>query len=70
MIYTLKNDFHATEARVRPDPRGYIGAQALRRAEMRLCGASDCRCGGIRGPQDVRVDRTQDGGAILTEGNV
>jgi len=48
--FTLLNTFHGTEAVVipRPDPSGVatLTRSQVRRAERKLCGMSDCSCGG------------------------
>jgi hypothetical protein len=57
---TLRNDFHNTEATI-ISLDGFISARAMRRAENKLCGISDCQCGGTRGRQDVYLVRHSDG---------
>ncbi len=52
---TLRNDFHQTEATVIAIDN-IVSARAMRRAENKLCGISDCRCGGLRGPQDICLE--------------
>ncbi len=49
---TLRNNFHGTEATVFALD-GIISGRAMRRAENKLCGISDCTCGKLRGPQEV-----------------
>lgn len=52
MILVLTNNFHNTEVRVRIDSiPGLLTAAQVARATKKLCGMSDCTCGGIRGPQ-------------------
>lgn len=52
---TLRNNFHGTEATVIALDN-IISARAMRRAENKLCGISDCTCGSRRGPQDVYLE--------------
>jgi hypothetical protein len=52
---TLRNNFHNTEATVIALDN-IISARAMRRAKNKLCGISDCKCGGRRGPQDVYLE--------------
>ena len=52
---TLRNNFHITEATVIALDN-IISARAMRRAENKLCGISDCTCGKLRGPQDVYLE--------------
>lgn len=53
--YTLTNDFHRTEARVRPAFNKYgeavLSHRQVLRAQRALCGMSDCMCSahGARG---------------------
>lgn len=51
----LRNDFHGTEAVVVVKD-GIVFNPSLKRARAKLCGMSDCQCGGIRGVQDVVID--------------
>lgn len=60
MSVTLRNDFHGSTATVRPDAAGRVSARAAKAALRKLCGMSDCECGGIRGRQDVIVDTDYD----------
>jgi hypothetical protein len=53
---TLRNNFHNTEATVIALDN-IISARAMRRAKNKLCGISDCKCGGRRGPQDVHLQQ-------------
>ena len=49
-MVTVRNDFHGTEARLRP---GLLSARTVRRVRAQLC-PSDCQCGdtlGTRGNQ-------------------
>jgi len=57
---TLRNAFHNTEATVIAFDN-IISARAMRRAENKLCGISDCQCGGTRGQQDVYLVCRSDG---------
>ena len=52
---TLRNNFHSTEATVIALDN-IISARAMRRAENKLCGMSDCTCGNLRGRQDVYLE--------------
>jgi hypothetical protein len=64
-MITLNNDFHGTSTNVRPDSRGYISARAWKSATDRLCGIAGCTCGGVRGPQEDRIDfEGQDDGGV------
>ena len=69
-MITLRNDFHNTTARVRPDKNGYISPRTVARVHRKLCGCQECLCGygpcDVRGVQDVHIIPTDDGGAILT----
>lgn len=69
VLYTLSNDFHGTETRVRVAGNGVMSRRAVRRAWSTLCGSPDCTCGGPcgeRGPQDgFRVAGMADGGAAI-----
>ena len=70
--YTLRNEFHRTEARVRCDGVSHIAGEATirlterqsKRARRALCGIAGCTCAnqdcGIRGPQ-----RTADGKRLV-----
>jgi hypothetical protein len=72
--YTLRNDFHNTECRVRCEGLSHIYGEAtirlsdaqIRRARRALCGIADCKCAthacGIRGPQT-----TDDGKRLVVE---
>lgn len=50
-MLTLTNDFHNSQARVRVDVPGIMSRAQVQRAQRKLCGISDCTCGGVRGPQ-------------------
>jgi hypothetical protein len=63
----LRNDFHATQATVIALD-DIISARAMRRAENKLCGLSDCKCGGLRGPQDVYLVPINYAGDYLVAG--
>lgn len=41
---TIRNEFHNTEATIRPREDGTISAATYRRARRELCGISTCRC--------------------------
>lgn len=56
---TLKNNFHNTEAVVIVQD-GIIGERAYARALKKLCGISECCCGGTRGPQDMIIEECWD----------
>jgi len=72
---TLRNAFHNTEATVVAFDN-IISARAMRRAENKLCGISDCQCCGtffvpkvlFRGQQDVYLVCRSDG-SVETYGN-
>lgn len=64
MIITLKNNFHGTEVRLIPR-NGRLSPAQMRRARRVLCGLSECKCGGIRGPQEYDVEGDGEGGAIV-----
>ena len=52
-MYTIRNEFHQTEARVR-----LLTPEALRRAQRQLCGLHDCHCHGtqyVLAPLGVRM---------------
>jgi hypothetical protein len=51
MKITLRNDLHGSEAVVIAKD-GIVSPESIRRAIRKLCGISDCRCGGIHGHQD------------------
>ena len=57
---TLRNNFHNTECRVRPDANGVLSPSQVKRVRRALCGIKDCTCGhgpcSTRGPQDVEID--------------
>ncbi len=58
---TLRNDFHNTEATVKVN-NGRIKADAMKRAEKKLCGMKECSCGGMRGPQDMIIEQNHRAG--------
>jgi hypothetical protein len=72
--YTLRNDFHRTECRVRAEGLSHIYGECeiqltegqTRRARKALCGVADCTCAqhacGIRGPQT-----TDDGKRLIVD---
>ena len=62
---TLRNDFHNTTVDVRPSDAGRLSASQVRRVRRELCGIHDCRCGVVRGPQDVEYLEEPDGTAII-----
>jgi len=69
-MYTLRNDFHDSEVRIRCDGLSHIHNECeirptkrqLQRIRRVLCGISDCECGSIRGPQ-----RTDDGKLLIVD---
>jgi len=62
MMITLKNNFHGTSVNLRPR-NGRLSPAQMRRARKVLCGLSECKCGGIRGPQEYEVEQEPGGGA-------
>lgn len=68
--YTIRNDFHNTEVRVRCEGLSHIYGECTIRPTIRqlqrirrvLCGERDCTCGGIRGLQ-----RTDDGKRLIVD---
>lgn len=44
-MITLTNDFHNSEAHVRPNSLGRINPAQARRVARKLCGFKDCTCG-------------------------
>ena len=58
MLITLKNDFHRTEVRVRVQGGSpwKLTLRQSQRVDRELCGMTECRCGGVRGHQDVEID--------------
>lgn len=46
---TITNNFHNTTARLRVPDSGSITKRQYQRAMRKLCGISDCTCGGERG---------------------
>ena len=63
MIITLRNDFHNTTTTVWPQDHR-LTAEQIAEAKRRLCGSSDCMCGGIRGRQDVRLELLDSDGDV------
>ena len=65
-MFTLTNDFHNNEVRVR---KSEISPANARRISRKLCPFRECICGdwplGTRGLQEVRIEAHQDGGATL-----
>jgi len=57
----LYNDYHRKQTIVRIPSIGYgvLSRQQLKRAEKKLCGIKDCKCGGIL--RDKLVKQTNDG---------
>jgi len=53
----LKNNFHGSEARVRPDKDGYISHRQVLAARKKLCGISSCTC--MQSPAGERGNPTQ-----------
>ena len=64
MMITLTNNFHGTSVNLRPR-NGRLSPAQMRRARKVLCGLSECKCGGIRGPQEYDVEGDGEGGAIV-----
>ena len=62
---TLRNDFHDTTVDVRVPKDGRLSMAQVRRIRRELCGIHDCRCGAVRGPQDVEYQPEADGTAIV-----
>ena len=62
---TLRNDFHDTRVNVRVLEDGRLSKTQVRRIRRELCGIHDCRCGAVRGPQDVEYQPEADGAAII-----
>jgi len=57
MIVTLRNDFHNTEVDIRVPNLPYtLSNGQMTRIWRVLCGRNDCKCGGVRGKQDVDID--------------
>lgn len=69
MKITLRNDFHNTEAVVIPHNlhgrEGFLSARQVKRADRKLCGMSDCTCGGIT--RDVRFEYAYSEGSGFVE---
>jgi len=63
-MITLTNNFHGTSVNLRPR-NGRLSPAQMRRARKVLCGLSECKCGGIRGPQEYDVEGDGEGGAIV-----
>lgn len=59
--FTLRNDFHNTEVSVIVKEGEAFSATQQRRVRKALCGVYECRCGTIRGPQDIHVYETWEG---------
>lgn len=57
---TLTNDFHHTEAVVIPGPSDTLTSRQVKRAWAKLCGMSECKCGGNAGER---------GGAYVVDGD-
>ena len=53
MRITLKNCFHGTEATINLKPNKPASRGQMKRAYDKLCGMSECRCGGVRGGQEM-----------------
>ncbi|MCP4708222.1 MAG: hypothetical protein GY869_06330 [Planctomycetes bacterium] len=56
MKYELINKFHNTSANVLIDGERDLTASQMKRASRKLCGMSDCGCGGINNKTVVMVD--------------
>lgn len=68
-MLTILNDFHNTTAQVRPGLDGILSASQVLRVRRKLCGVSECRCGGTlgeRGPRAVEIEPLGDGRVRLT----
>jgi len=56
---TLKNDFHRTAVNVQlRGGQTILTKSQMRRVNRTLCGVTDCKCGGIRGPQKTKYEAT------------
>lgn len=68
--YTIRNDFHNSEVRIRCEGVSHIHGECtirpnrrqLQRIRRELCGIADCTCGGMRGRQ-----RTDDGKSLIVD---
>lgn len=64
MNITLRNDFHGTEATFRTmrvvSGVAVLSAAQHRRAQRKLCGATGCTCGLVRGPQPALPEGVRD----------
>lgn len=65
MMITLRNDYHGSAVRVRIPADGILTPRQYRRACRALCPVTACKCGKIRGPQDVEIEPTADSVRIL-----
>lgn len=59
-MITLTNDFHCTEAAIRPRDDGTVSRRTARRVWRDLCGMTGCRCGGLAGERGGRYFLTYD----------
>lgn len=65
-FYTLKNDFHNTEARILIEGLSHIHNEVeitpsksqARRISKKLCGNSDCTCGGYLGQRGTQIQES------------
>ena len=58
----LSNDFHNTRTEIRSGAYGFISLRAAKRAERKLCGMADCKCGGMMG---IRGTQRQPDGTMI-----
>lgn len=73
MKITLRNDFHGTEYTIhcihgRLSSGWIISASQAKRADRRLCGMSDCCCGGIHRDARYRALYQSGQGVVDTDG--
>lgn len=71
MMTKIMSTFHPTWAAVRPGPGGELSPRQMARIEKKLCGCSDCRCGGI-GRSEIaggggRIERLRGGAGQIVE---
>lgn len=67
---TLTNDFHKTEAKVKPTQGGFLNRDQVKRVRKKLCGKDGCCCGvnvlSTRGDQFVIIEDCNDGTCQLS----
>jgi hypothetical protein len=66
-MYTIKNDFHNTQARTRG---GRLSVSQERRIKRKLCGSQSCTCGGLigeRGPQTCGIFYEADNRVVIAD---